>query len=126
MTPEFIPYEEALALKELGFDEQCFAEYRQWDGCTPYLAVYQDGSPEDTSSFTTECLAPLYQQAFRWFRETQEYEGFIEPSIKENFYDWVICNDGDRVKECDQAYISYEEAELECLKQLIKIVKEKK
>ncbi len=27
MEKDFIPYEEALALKELGFDEPCFAVY---------------------------------------------------------------------------------------------------
>ncbi len=27
MNKEFIPYEQALALKELGFDEPCFAWY---------------------------------------------------------------------------------------------------
>ena len=27
MDKEFIPYEQALALKELGFDEPCFATY---------------------------------------------------------------------------------------------------
>ena len=27
MEKEFIPYTEALALKELGFDEPCFANY---------------------------------------------------------------------------------------------------
>ena len=27
MTKEFIPYEQALALKELGFDEHCLASF---------------------------------------------------------------------------------------------------
>ena len=27
MNKEFIPYEQALALKELGFDEPCFGHY---------------------------------------------------------------------------------------------------
>jgi hypothetical protein len=27
MEKDFVPYEEALALKELGFDEPCFAVY---------------------------------------------------------------------------------------------------
>ena len=30
MTKEFVPYQESLALKELGFNEFCFGEYRQW------------------------------------------------------------------------------------------------
>ena len=35
MEKEFIPYQEALLLKELGFDEPCFTHYFS------YLAIYQ-------------------------------------------------------------------------------------
>jgi hypothetical protein len=31
MEKEFIPYEQALALKELGFDEKCFATWIERD-----------------------------------------------------------------------------------------------
>jgi hypothetical protein len=85
MTKDFIPYEEALALKDLGFDEYCLAEYRQWDGNYPHLHLndcdyydheYYDGYNYD---YTKECGAPLYQQAFRWFRE--KYDLVIEPCV---------------------------------------------
>lgn len=71
----FVPYKIAFKLKELGFNESCFAEYRQWDGNIPYLGIYQDDNAEDSANFTTECLAPLYQQVIDWLRE--EYEIII-------------------------------------------------
>lgn len=61
MTREFIPYEQALALKELGFDETCFAYYKDMKG--EKVLLY------DSMNFDGECNTPLYQQAFRWFRE---------------------------------------------------------
>ena len=63
MKKEFIPYEQALALKELGFDQPCFATYRQWDGREPYLHLDTD---IEADNFTIECDAPLYQQAINF------------------------------------------------------------
>ena len=63
---EFIPYEQALELKELGFNEPCFG---YWN-IDPYL-------PKPTFNLVKPfdhewCVpAPLYQQAFRWFRDTK-------------------------------------------------------
>ena len=48
MNKEFIPYEQALDIKELGFDEVCF--------------TYND----DSKMFRA---GVLYRQAFRFFRE---------------------------------------------------------
>ena len=62
----FVPYEIALKLKEKGFREQCFGDYRQWDGGMEWLQIYQDSNPEDTSNYTIECEAPLYQQVIDW------------------------------------------------------------
>jgi hypothetical protein len=73
MNKEFIPYEQALELKELGFDKPCFGEYRQWDGNEPWLQLYQDldGCSTDPADYeyTLEAKAPTFSQAFRWFRE---------------------------------------------------------
>ena len=124
MTTEFIPYEEALALKELGFTQSgCYADYRQWDGNKPYLYLYQDWNPEDTESYTKECEAPLYQQAFRWFRG----KGYLisVDSITSTEHEFYIKWNSDKSVLSDQ-YSTYEEAELECLRKLINLVKEKK
>ena len=65
MEKEFIPYEQALVLKELGFDEPCFAWFiLEGDGAKSTLVL--EKCPKQDIGL---CLAPLYQQAFRWFRE---------------------------------------------------------
>lgn len=62
---EFIPYSEALSLKELGFDEPCLGNYKK----TGSLHVLHYGTCGSTKNDNFNILAPLYQQAFRWFRE---------------------------------------------------------
>ena len=104
MEKEFIPYEQALALKELGFDELCLKSY----GIDGLL------NQNDSSLYLS---APLYQQAFRFFRE----------KYKSNFI-IGFGNDGGYYRIGNlfsKWYKTYEEAELECLKKLIEIVKQK-
>jgi hypothetical protein len=118
MKKDFIPYEQALALKELGFDEPCFGEYRQWDGGKPYLQLYQDldGCSTDPADYeyTTECIAPTYSQAFRWFREKCGLRHFIE--YDNGHYNAVV--QSSLVYHCD----THEEAELACLNRLIILI----
>jgi len=129
MNREFVTYEQALALKELGFNEPCFAEYRQWDGNPVWLQKYQDldGSSTDPAdySYTTEALAPLYQQAFRWFREKHGLYGFVDPVYDFSAYSVTVVKIGQtghyRGLEC----YTYEEAESVCLDKLIELVKQK-
>ena len=117
MNKEFIPYEEALALKELGFDGECFRHYNVTGGMSNN-EVY----------FETELVsipAPLYQQAFRWFREKYDLHIGICHQMNGKFDCWT--NKGNLLengKYCD--IDSYEEAELACLKKLIEIVNQNK
>ena len=116
MNKEFIPYEQALELKELGFDEPCFA----WFGPT---GIFNDWD-------TTETIAPLYQQAFRWFREKYNLDSFVKhlykSTIKVGYYFGIDEYKGVEFQmDFDAWYDTYEEAELECLKKLIEIVKNK-
>jgi len=124
---EFIPYEQALALKELGFDEPCFAKYFQQDGNTPFIQIGETEIEEAESAgddVTFECESPLYQQAFRWFREKHGLSGLIEIGTQE--FSYQVFNDkGNRQLGNEPLKYNgiYEEAELECLKNLILIVK---
>ena len=114
MEKEFIPYEQALALKELGFDEPCFG--------------YRDGCGHLMINSTPHCVisAPTFSQAFRWFRENYKLRGHVISDYDMFSYqiyglidnEFNLINGGSVNKE-------YEEAELECLKKLIEIVKEK-
>jgi hypothetical protein len=114
MNKEFIPYEQALELKELGFDEPCFG---YWDR-DPYL-------PKPTFNLVKPfehkwCVpTPLYQQAFRWFREKYGISSYIEDlyndeiNIPTGLFEIGIRSPWDRFYKC---YSTYEEAELACLK----------
>jgi hypothetical protein len=129
MEKEFIPYEQALALKELGFDERCFAYYGEINGGEIMLFLKKNFDNQ-----ALYILAPLYQQAFRWFREKYNLRGFIgfRPNVKQfdcHIYDMSLSGK-EYVKQRtmeefnkDPKIGTYEEAELECLKKLIEIVK---
>lgn len=120
---EFVPYEEALALKELGFNEPCFAVFP--DG-TKMVKINDEPRNWNDNVINGETTsAPTFSQAFRWFDENTELMGFVVPSIKEGHFDWLIRIDWEEEIECDEAYSSRMEAELACLKKLIEIAKTK-
>jgi len=100
MKQEFVPYELALKLKQLGFNEPCFGLYAP-PSKTVFLHHYGLLTAKE------QVLAPLFQQAFRWFREPKNgslnHLDFMYEYLKDNS-------------------ISYEEAELACLEKLIEIV----
>jgi hypothetical protein len=140
MNKEFVPYEESLTLKELGFDEPCIAFYYNKTkflklGDNPdYLINKRKASYVFGNEEYDVTLAPLYQQAFRWFREKYNLRGFIgfRPNVKQfdcHIYDMSLSGK-EYVKQRtmeefnkDPKVGTYEEAELECLKKLIEIVK---
>ena len=107
MTQEFVPYQQALALKELGFDEPCFGIHYN-EGLNPYFMVASQYG-EHGAAANGGILAPLYQQAFRWFRKPENgsynHLDFMYEYLKDDS-------------------ITYEEAELACLIKLIEIVKQ--
>jgi hypothetical protein len=116
MEKEFIPYEQALALKELGFDEPCFGRYGN-----DSKMLYKDYSKELHSNWHT--MAPLWQQAFSWFRDKYNLNSFVIDSMSYNWYFNIneILKD-DVISEV-LYFKTYKKAELECLKKLIEIVK---
>jgi len=120
MTNEFIPYEQALALKELGFDEECLSYY--------FNKQLSFGS---RTSYGEVVEAPLYQQAFRWFREKYKLYSHVRESYAfDNTLGFVTQINGSYVNhgiedKSINRFETYEEAELECLKKLIEIVKNK-
>jgi hypothetical protein len=122
MKNEFIPYEQSLELKELGFDEPCFGKIYA-DGGSEQLSYPYKNS--DQIGKVTSCSAPLYQQVFRWFREKHSLFHSIDP-LGYNMCLGLVGQLG-KLKPCNVPnYGTYEEAELECIKELIKIVKKQK
>ena len=145
MSKEFIPYEQALELKELGFDEPCFG----W-----WFADEEMFIIEKLIKSTSENIvqSPTFSQAFRWFREKHslvheiswsKYKGGL--NFDYDVFSLVLPTDDELGDEDDiasdksmETYDSlvdkgfrhhesntYEEAEQACLIKLIEIVKNK-
>ena len=127
MNKEFVPYEQALALKELGFNEPCLGYYR----------IFSDGDIKllvNSNSNMRHLEAPTFSQAFRFFREKYNLYHNINPLTFQKLEEepiYKIRGYTCEIKWINSCYTigrydSYEEAELACLKKLIEIVKNKK
>jgi hypothetical protein len=145
MKNEFCTYEQALALKELGFDEPCLAF---WDGKNTdafYFNNIRDASGDYTPFQKHDRLkwfgAPLYQQAFRWFRENYNVQTLIKKNksdhvwyIYEVYFERLATSENPPVMVghtinswlgLNLEFNTYEEAEQACLDKLIEIIKNK-
>jgi hypothetical protein len=145
---EFVPYEEALVLKELGFDEPCFSKWLSslQSNWKEYELILEMGMNEEfennRNSYLLEgaCSAPTFSQAFRWFREKYSLIGFVstgfcpfpdEPKSKSGYRGFIKGIDERSLSSCNvffreletYCYKTYEEAELACLRKLIEIRK---
>lgn len=125
MNKEFIPYEQAVELKELGYDEPCMCIYDKDGKLERSLLEYPIiNSKNGFHEFWNIITAPLYQQAFRWFREKHNLPSNLE--LLDIGWDYVIyLNVTEEVDFNEGPWNTYEEAELACLKKLIEIVKNK-
>jgi hypothetical protein len=127
MNKEFLQYTEALALKELGFDEECIATFTDSKlmvhGKESLDSIKGSGLHNRHLGTSGRIItAPLFQQCWRWFREKYQISPTIHcMSEQGNSWKYHIPNEGG-----EKDFLTYEEAELECLKQLIKIVKDER
>lgn len=135
MEKEFISYEQALALKELGFDEPCFGKYlsslqSNWKEYELILEMGMNEEFEDNRNvyfLEKTCSAPTFSQAFRWFREKYGLFHSITEYNKDGSLIIEISKDRVEIfrKMTNFDFTEYREVELECLKKLIEIVKQK-
>ena len=144
MEKEFVPYKQALALKELGFDEPCAACYGSYTHKTSELFL-NINNPVNIETLVREktgfnrptfyVKSPTFSHVFRWFREKYNLHHSIsilqrscryhfkirtiecESDLKPFGDNKIIFEDGPRKK--------YEDIELDCLKKLIEIVTNK-
>ena len=130
MTKEFVPYQEALELKQLGFDEPCFGWYQD---NTLRLDINSNQSikfHEHLGRFKGCFLAPTFSQAFRWFREKYNLNHVITVAdfgkyeIGNPDFQCAIYSKDPVLITNMYNYNTYEEAELACLRKLIEIVKQ--
>ena len=122
MNNEFTTYEQAMALKELGFlPEHSFGYY--YNG----KLIINPDAPMDID-------APLYQQTFRWFREKHNLCGEVYTvnmgaidytfQIRDLYSEDVKHNNFEAYTGgYIGTFLTYEEAEQACLDKLIEIVK---
>jgi hypothetical protein len=126
MEEYFVTYEQALALKELGFDEPCFR----------YVYIGDTGNNVDhieevkfkfSANYNADSLCisiPLKSQVFKWFREKYNLFHCIEPHFSGGFNIYI---EGIKNEEPYRiVYKTYNFAESECIDKLISIIKEKK
>ena len=144
MTKEFVTRDQAIGLKELGFNEPCLSVFRNHD---PYFTGVISGYEEDIKDLPTNEILdakfeanettknywitrPSYHQAFRFFRENFKLFGEVSVidignSDKKGYrFDWTTY-DLTKVTGSSEllGYYSYEEAESACLDELIKLAK---
>jgi hypothetical protein len=124
LEKEFVPYEQAVALKSIGFDKPCLAKYQKLSETANYQ--FQLLQKEiNCNKLDTAISRPTYSTAFRWFRDKHKLHATIT-SISQESWQWRIQEPGQKLGELyNEDYYYYEEAELECLKELIEIVKNK-
>jgi hypothetical protein len=128
---EFIPYQQSIDMKTLGFNRPCFGTYHNEDYLDLDLARYN-------SDYCV--LAPTFSQAFRWIREKynliSSVMDFIDDvtGIEWDYSITIIGTDIDEkgeyiplidysVDDPNRKYKTYEEVELACLIKLIELAK---
>lgn len=124
MENEFVPYEQALELKELGFDDGCLTYYFIGGKMSNYFKkVHKNSKIIQNQPYKFHCTTPFYSQSFRWFRKKYD----LYPVIA-SYFGGAMFGIEDKNKNYHNKlrFKTHEEAELECLKKLIEIVKQNK
>ena len=130
MIEEIVPYEESLTLSQIGFVQSCWHAYHDltWPSkedkhkletihsLTSYMSSY-------AHQYINPVLAPTYSQAFRWFREQHKHASAVRTYFNVDFFYEIYVSVSHEITS--DSYNTYEEAEQACLKEMIKIVKEK-
>jgi hypothetical protein len=117
---EFVPYELALELKQLGFDEPCF-KYIYTGDTGNNVNIPCEVVPSSAKNYNEDDLCvstPTYSQTFRWFRTKFNCHHTINLNKK-----YVGIAYSSVVNFSVDEFNTYEEAELACLKALIEIHK---
>lgn len=139
MDKEFIKYAEAFALKELGFNEPCIKEFHNQE-------ILNNSTGEEISNSELIELygeqdvisAPTFSKAFRWFRVNHNIDHSVMRMPIQIFkiqeengtnhikkYSWSTYDETSNPAGFGGYSDSHEEAELDCLRKIIEIVKTK-
>lgn len=138
MKNEFITYEQAVALKELGLildnniggfyakpNSKMFSidekgRYYRIRNATKKIYIYGTHFVlNDKNVFG----APLKQQVFRWFREKYEAYSTISTELEEGLYYRIFIQRNEPIVFFSGIFYTYEEAENACIDKLIELAK---
>ena len=128
MEKEFVPYNIALRMKALGFDEPCIASFIY--GANGPLLQFPGSQNSIDWEDCRNCSTPTYQSAFKWFRDNYglvpDFEYYGEWNYEILRIDEIMCELQDDLN-LDYTFMggSYEEAELACLKKLVETIEER-
>ncbi len=146
MDHNFIPYEQAFQLKQLGFDEPCLAVHfydyiemseddkfdEELDIVTMFSEDLNDNkfcinSKLDESITEKSAAAPTWLDVFDWFRTKHGIDSYCrQTNLKGHAY-WKIekLETEDKIKGYSRFADSIQQARIDCLKQLIEIINNK-
>lgn len=126
MKDLFVPYQQSLELRELGFDEICLTHY--W-GENILNEAYGGWMKNSNTKYV---MAPTWEQAFKWLRENYNILATIYSNASGYLYEWHDAVGGTHRGWSEYegpnnggVWDTYEEAELACITKLIEIVKTK-
>jgi len=135
MEKEFVPYEIALALKELGLK----VKTPYWYNPNGVLLQKSFECDEDTTAVTIKDIieywddvikdridVPTYSQAFRWFREKYGLSKTIDDFYSDGKlrFDYSIRKIGSQEDNPKGIFVSYEDAQQACLEEMIQIIEQ--
>jgi hypothetical protein len=125
MEKEFVSYEMALALKELEFNEPCFTYYYNVSSnLRTNISVDTNNGWTYFPNKKSIILAPTFSQSFRFFREKYSLEGAIY-RLNFKWASQVFNIETSTYCFIPELFETYEEAEINSLQKMIKMVKNK-
>ena len=122
----FVPYQQSLELRELGFDEICLTHYWGNDILNEAYGGWMKNSN------TKYVMSPTFSQGFKWLRENYNILATIYSNASGYLFEWHDAVGGTQRGWSEYegpndsgVWDTFEEAELACLEKLIEIVKTK-
>lgn len=124
MEREFVPYELAVKMKELGFEQPCLGIYN------PSSSINFLSFGQYNCQYPVSTLAPLWQQAFDWFREKHNMLANVYSNASGYLYEMHDAIGGthrlsfdDESGDCEMSgmFTTYEKARTALLEKLIEL-----
>lgn len=128
MEDQFVTYEIALDLRELGFNEDCLGAFVTKDRG---FSIVDTTTEFELSNFLCQTenvvLAPLWQQCLDWFREKHDIHINFESLVKDNNYvytfDVLYTIETIKLFSCKMRYETFSEARKQAILKAIDIIK---